>query len=267
MKPLVLDADRVSNALYLAHASAAAYEDAPEDYASFSRLRLARVRTFAGEDEWTRGFVAARDDAVVIVFRGTDRPKDWITNLSYAQVEGYGGKVHRGFARALDSIWGEVLECVRSLRTEDQKIWIAGHSLGGALATLAAKRLEPPYAPHAAYTFGQPRVGDPAFAQGYRETLYRFVNNRDIATNFPLPGIFNRYRHVGRLQWLDARGKLHQKHVAEWVPAAAMVLTAMSTFMAGKTTERKMDKLIQAGVEDHKIENYIEKLRANLPRL
>ena len=266
MKPLVLDADRVSNALYLAHASAAAYEHDPEDYASFPRLRLARVRTFAGEDEWTRGFVGARDDAVVVVFRGTNRPADWITNLSYLQVEGYVGKVHRGFARALDSIWGEILECMRPLHDKGQKVWIAGHSLGGALATLAAKRLEPPHGPHAVYTFGQPRVGDPAFAQGYGQRLYRFVNNRDIVPNFPLPGIFNRYRHVGRLHWLDARGKLHQKHVAEWVPAAAMVLTAMSTFMAGKTTESKMEKLIQAGIEDHKLASYIEKLKANLPR-
>jgi hypothetical protein len=266
MKPFVLDADRVCNAFYLAHASAAAYEDSPEDYASFSRLRLARLRTFAGQDEWARGFVGAREDAVVVVFRGTNRPADWITNVSYLQVEGYGGKVHRGFAWALDSIWREVLECVRLLRDKDQKVWIAGHSLGGALATLAARRLEPPYSPHAAYTFGQPRVGDPAFAEGYAERLYRFVNNRDIVPNFPLPGIFNRYRHVGRLHWLDARGKLHQKRVPDWMPAAAMVLMAMSTFMAGKTTERKMEKLIQAGVEDHKIENYIEKLRANVPR-
>jgi hypothetical protein len=205
MKPFVLDADRVCNAFYLAHASAAAYEDSPEDYASFSRLRLARLRTFAGQDEWARGFVGAREDAVVVVFRGTNRPADWITNVSYLQVEGYGGKVHRGFAWALDSIWREVLECVRLLRDKDQKVWIAGHSLGGALATLAARRLEPPYSPHAAYTFGQPRVGDPAFAEGYAERLYRFVNNRDIVPNFPLPGIFNRYRHVGRLHWLDAR--------------------------------------------------------------
>ena len=43
MKPLVLGAERISNAFYLAHASAAAYEDAPEDYASFAALQLAQA--------------------------------------------------------------------------------------------------------------------------------------------------------------------------------------------------------------------------------
>ena len=83
MKPLVLDAEHVCNAHYLGHASAAAYADTPEDYASFPRLRLDRVLTFAGQDDWTRGFVAANEDALLVVFRGTDRPTDWITNVNY----------------------------------------------------------------------------------------------------------------------------------------------------------------------------------------
>jgi triacylglycerol lipase len=265
MKPFILGADRVSNAFYLAHASAAAYEGAPDDYASFAGLQLAEVRTFAGADDWTRGFVGVNDAHLVIVFRGTDRPEDWITNLKYAQVEGYGGKVHRGFSLALDSIWDEVHSRVKTLRTNGQRIWLAGHSLGGALATLAARRLETPYQPHAVYTFGQPRVGDPAFAANYPATLYRFVNNRDIVPNFPLPGVFHRYRHVGRLHWLDAEGRLYRKHVADWLPAAALALTALGTYMAGRKMERKTEKIIQAGIEDHRIENYIKKIKANLP--
>lgn len=266
MRPLVLGNDLVANALYLAHASAAAYEDDPGAYAPFARLRLTQVRTFAGEDDWTRGFVAANEAAVVIVFRGTDRPRDWVTNLNYAQAEGYGGKVHRGFAKALDSIWDEVLHGVRTLRTGQQRVWITGHSLGGALATLTSQRLEGALEPHATYTFGQPRVGDIAFARAFGKTLYRFVNNRDVVPNFPLPGIFNRYRHVGKMHWLDPQGRLLAKHVADWMPAAALALTAMSALVASRTTERRMEKAVQAGIEDHAIENYIKNLRKNLRR-
>jgi triacylglycerol lipase len=264
MKPLVLDAEHVCNAHYLGHASAAAYADTPEDYASFPRLRLDRVLTFAGRDDWTRGFVAANEDALLVVFRGTDRPTDWITNVNYPQVPGYGGKVHRGFARALDSVWDEVLSGIRTLRDKHQRIWIAGHSLGGAMATLAAKRLEAPYEPYAAYTFGQPRVGDRAFAEDFGETLHRFVNHRDPVPNFPLPGVVHRYRHVGRLEWLDGQGRLHDKHVADWLPAAALLLTAVSTFAVRKRTGRRLEKFLQAGIEDHKIESYIEKLRRSI---
>jgi predicted lipase len=63
--------------------------------------------------------------------------------------------------------------------------WFTGHSLGAALATLAARRFGRALA---LYTYGSPKVGDAAFvAQVARSvvTHYRFVNHRDIATRFP----------------------------------------------------------------------------------
>ena len=51
-------------------------------------------------------------------------------------------KVHRGFNAALKSVWTDVVAEIRRLRTNNQTIWVTDHSLGGALATLAAARLQ-----------------------------------------------------------------------------------------------------------------------------
>ncbi|MBL4845162.1 MAG: lipase family protein [Planctomycetes bacterium] len=68
-----------------------------------------------------------------------------------------GGQVHGGFKAAFDSIWPDVEQY---LKTAPSDVWFTGHSLGGAVATLAAAR-------HGSsarlYTYGSPRVGTPAF--------------------------------------------------------------------------------------------------------
>lgn len=63
-------------------------------------------------------------------------------------------------------------------------VWFTGHSLGGALATLAILDFKlTNVASGSAYTFGSPRVGNPAFASGYNRyipTTYRMTNHHDI---------------------------------------------------------------------------------------
>ncbi len=54
-----------------------------------------------------------------------------------------------------------------------RRVWFTGHSLGGALATLAAGRYE--RAPEV-YTFGAPRVGDGEHVKSLDTPVYRFVN-------------------------------------------------------------------------------------------
>jgi len=74
-------------------------------------------------------------------------------------------------------------------------VWFCGHSLGAALATLAADR----YAhTQGICTFGSPRVGDDIFASAWTAAFQgrsmRFVNNHDIVTHVPPPILG--YRHV-----------------------------------------------------------------------
>lgn len=127
----------------------------------------------------TQGVVAADDDTVVIAFRGTEMQKwaDALTDLSALLVPGYGGRVHQGFKQAFEGITDEMEPLLKD--HAHKKFYLTGHSLGGALATLAAVKLHPKHKVEAVYTFGQPAVGDQAFADAYPhpERHFRFINN------------------------------------------------------------------------------------------
>lgn len=95
----------------------------------------------------TQGFIAADDNAVIVAFRGTEptQPADIVTDLKFAKVADadYGrGEIHEGFKAALDSIWDELLGKLTEYGNKKQPVWFTGHSLGGALAVLAAARYE-----------------------------------------------------------------------------------------------------------------------------
>ena len=109
-----------------------------------------------------------------------------------------GGRVHAGFARALADVADEIVGAV------DQKYRTiyAGHSLGGALATLLASVRRPDHL----YTLGSPRVGNAKFAAACRHlNVTRFVNCCDLVTHlFPatrLPCLA--YTHVGVPYYID----------------------------------------------------------------
>ena len=88
------------------------------------------------------------------------------------------GLVHSGFAGALDCIWDD-LEGVIDIAYNKHKfknIYFTGHSLGGALAVVAAKCK---YVAEV-YTYGQPRVGNRLYAKQVKSKVHRFVNNNDV---------------------------------------------------------------------------------------
>lgn len=128
----------------------------------------------------------------VLAFRGTEQSfKDLITDLKTG-IPPFGKPeivVHKGFQEALDSIWNEIDSALALLSCP---VFYTGHSLGAALATLAAaKRL-----PQAVYTFGSPRVGNRAFVSSLGDIpIYRTVDDKDIVTFLP-PEIMG-FRHAG----------------------------------------------------------------------
>ncbi|MDI1258938.1 lipase family protein [Aquabacterium sp.] len=128
----------------------------------------------------------------VLVFRGTDSPNDRLTDITVGLqfLMWHKPGLHLGFRRALDSIWPQV---EAELATLDCPIFYTGHSLGGALATLAAARR----APKAVYNFGAPRAGNPAFARSIQHlTIHRVVDDLDVVSMLP-PAIMG-FRHVGQ---------------------------------------------------------------------
>ena len=69
---------------------------------------------------------------------------------------------------------------------EDRQIHVTGHSLGGAMATICAKRLSEEYENvHCLYTYGSPRVGNPKWCKSHKVSHYRFQNNNDMVCKVP----------------------------------------------------------------------------------
>lgn len=137
----------------------------------------------------------------VLVFRGTEQNiKDYLTDLETGNVSLVGNKkdVHAGFTEALDSVWNEIDAALAQLFCP---IFYTGHSLGAALATLAAAR----HAPSAVYTFGSPRVGNQAFITSLCNVpIYRIVDDEDVVTTVPSEALG--FLHVGTELLLNAPG-------------------------------------------------------------
>ncbi|XP_061990765.1 uncharacterized protein LOC133709147 isoform X1 [Rosa rugosa] len=176
-----------------------------------------------------------RDSArkrLVIAFRGTEqaRWKDLRTDLMLAPAglnpERIGGdfkqeiQVHSGFLGAYDSVRIRIISLIKlAIGYIDDlaeplhrwHVYVTGHSLGGALATLLALELaSSQLAKHGVisismYNFGSPRVGNKRFADVYNEKVkdsWRVVNHRDIIPTVPrLMG----YCHVAQPVYLATR--------------------------------------------------------------
>ncbi|XP_031740822.1 uncharacterized protein LOC101204368 isoform X2 [Cucumis sativus] len=168
---------------------------------------------------------------LVVAFRGTEqsRWKDLRTDLMLVPAglnpERISGdfneeiQVHSGFLSAYDSVRMRIISLIKKAiyynddRAEPPVKWhvyVTGHSLGGALATLLALELSSSQlARHEAitvtmYNFGSPRVGNRQFAEIYNKKVkdsWRVVNHRDIIPTVPrLMG----YCHVAQPVYLAA---------------------------------------------------------------
>ncbi len=117
-----------------------------------------------------------------LVFRGTEQGlPDFAADLADLHVRSDAEivDVHSGFKGQLDSIWDQIEVALSKLTCP---IFYTGHSLGAALATLAAVRRPP----QAVYAFGSPLVGNNAFARmTARLPIHRVVDGSDIVTVMP----------------------------------------------------------------------------------
>jgi len=161
-------------------------------------------------------FVARTPSAVYVIFRGTANVENVVSDLNVALVElpwlaseahARVPKGHAGFVDLYLSMRQHVLDATRRARAATPRpaasVYVSGHSLGGALATLFAADVAaaaPELLPHLrVYSFGSPRVGDEAFARAWRvPCAFRCRNQHDLIPRLPLWSLAFKYTHVGR---------------------------------------------------------------------
>ena len=162
----------------------------------------------------TCGIIGERDKAVILAFAGSD-PGVWETIITDFNLLPR-GDTHPGFQDAADAVKAVVKQAIELSRPGGKPLFLTGHSLGAAIAAIAA--LDQDARPAAVYGFGMPRPGNARFHTRYTAALgdrtFRFVHGLDIVARIPpsiVPGISD-FHHVGHVfqcesgrKFIDAR--------------------------------------------------------------
>ena len=154
---------------------------------------------------------------LIFVIRGTAGAQDAAIDLRRKLVPiSVGGeqliRAHTGFAESANSIWPTILEVIKK-SGDNTTIWFAGHSLGGAVATLAAFLTSATFGENrigGLYTIGQPRVfAEGAATKKFTKTLRDDRIFRVYRSIDPVPHVpWFRYKHVsGKRCYIKKNGE------------------------------------------------------------
>jgi triacylglycerol lipase len=202
----------------------------------------------------SNAYVLENDTDIVIVCRGTEVMEwnDIKADLSIALTPSRTGigRVHRGFRTYTDKIWEPIKSHVASIKNKD--LWITGHSLGAAMATLMARRCVLDISlqvPKAIFTYGSPRVGDRDYIDEFNTLIihHRWVNDGDIVTKVPFAPL---YYHCGTMHHIGSDGKVvvNYDRKISWTRILSLLLP------------HGIFKLIMGDAKDHSSEFYAAKL-------
>jgi hypothetical protein len=217
---------------------------------------------------------------MLVSFRGTESIGDWITNTNFFSIEKNYGAVHEGFYNG----FAEVKDTIEKEfdRRLPKLILLTGHSLGGALATVAAAEWNGKYNISGVYTFGQPSVGNGTFSTffstNYSNKFFRFVNDDDIVTRLPLS-----YQHVGKLFHFDANSGLKSQTEAmsgkannvepkmmsetDFEDFRAQLLARRAVLDSTVITESLTEPVLEGflpSISDHNLSEYIKKINTKV---
>ena len=191
------------------------YDHQAEEATLKNELRLLNsarlIDTF--DEDGTQAILVELEQYHVLAFRGTEATslEDIKTDIRAITTECVsGGQVHTGFKQAYEAVESQIERSLHQL-DNSKPLMITGHSLGGALAMVAAKRLGFKNGIAACYTFGAPRVGNEEWISSIKTPIYRIVNAADAVTMLPpnkitiggLSTILGILPYVGR--WLQKK--------------------------------------------------------------
>lgn len=256
----------LQNAFYLAQISNLAYQPLDQISGQLENgYGLSQYKSFEDKDTDTHSFLSSNDKMLVLAFRGIASTEDWLMDSKIVLVPSKIGHVHYGFNEALNSVWNNLYDTITSQKGRDQTLWVTGHSLGGALATLAVDRLtDAGVEVDGLYTYGQPRVGDAYFVKNFngkmQEDAFRFVNNADVVTQVPFPPA---YKHIDAECFFDNKGNFYTNNIFwNW-------FRSVSEDVAQRTQADNASTYITknpGGIADHGLDNYIRYIGQNLSK-
>ena len=150
---------------------------------------------------------------IVVSFRGSKDLTNFIKDLDFFKTAAYpkcnGCKVHGGFYECWTALQDPVINEVLRLRELQPRanVFVTGHSLGAALAVLAASELHYSHGLtiNGVYTFGEPRVGNAAFRDFYNQgtaVSWRVTHHRDLVPHLPVEGMG--FRHIATEVWYNS---------------------------------------------------------------
>lgn len=225
------------------------------ELASISYFREDDVRTLIAklgfhdleffDKDGSQAYSFHNDTDRVIACRGTE-PNEWNDIKADADavsaVAETVGRVHRGFKQEVDDLWPRL---ETALTSNDKTLWFAGHSLGGAMATICAGRCLLSHInsnPKGLFTFGSPRVGDKAYINYFYVNHLRWVNNNDIVTR--MPPAFMGYRHHGTEKYIDAKGR-HRKVRFRFQDRLRGLWAGLKKFQIDYFSDHSVDRYIE----------------------
>ena len=194
---------------------------------SLNSLRLELSATF--DRRGTQAILVSGESSIALAFRGTeamsirDIKADARANKRACES---GGEMHSGFYDAFENVRSMVEGAINDPSHADKPLYVTGHSLGGAVATVAAKKLAHPGGIAACYSFGAPRVGDDDWITEIRAPIYRLVNSADCVTMLPPSNEF-----VAFVAWLLRL--LSKAHIPFVSPMAGALASRLRSAFGG----------------------------------
>ena len=172
-----------------------------------------------------------------VSFRGTADTEEWVADLDavpddYSPIAGF-GQVHAGFQDVYELVREDIATNLATAAAGCDQILITGHSLGAALAVLAApdifRNMPPNTIEPRLITFAGPRAGLSDFANKFNaaiESCFRVVNFLDIVPYLPPTP----YVHVGAQITVDSGGAVQ----VGWRHSLAAYQKGLSAFIAAQ---------------------------------
>jgi hypothetical protein len=156
-----------------------------------------------------------------------------------------------------------------------EALYVTGHSLGAAMAAMFAVMMEtnPAYAEvrrrmRAVYTYGQPMIGDPAFARECSRALgrkvFRFIHAHDVVAALP-PRVSGPFAHFGEEYQLFRasdrtwRAPRHNREPMGQVGHLYQLPLAATAFLVRQLRPLR-DIPFQYSLDDHGPQHYIAAL-------